>query len=313
MLPYFGGNTVEGRDRRLRLSRPLEPVGWYRFQLKGREASCVGPADRPGLDRLPLVRGHLSGSRLVREGALAECLQLMPEEEPPRLSPCRARRWPSGDLLFEELEFESEAEPACRLLLQERSSLLQLKGVPATLRAAFALALLDEASRNIGIPAAPAELRAHLGEVADGGWAQAEQVLRRLQAERQLAQVEMRELQARRQAELAARELATERQRRAAAGQRSLQDAAERAQASLEAAGARLREHRLLGERRLEVIFSFMDERFIAVVDAVTLQVLDSGICLGHPPSDEQLTLDSLPSVIKEAIDTGSLVILRRA
>ena len=67
----------------------------------------------------------------------------------------------------------------------------------------------------------------------------------------------------------------------------------------------------MLGEQRLEVLFRFMDERFIALIDPGTLQVLDSGICLGHPASDKLLTLESLPSVIKEAIDTDSLVILR--
>jgi hypothetical protein len=54
-----------------------------------------------------------------------------------------------------------------------------------------------------------------------------------------------------------------------------------------------------------------MGERFISVADEHTLQVLDAGICLGHPPSDKLVTLDSLPSVIKEAIETGALVILR--
>ena len=64
---------------------------------------------------------------------------------------------------------------------------------------------------------------------------------------------------------------------------------------------------------QLEVIFTFMNERFISLVDAATLQVIDSGICLGHPPADEELTLESLPSVIREAIDTDALVILRHA
>ena len=62
---------------------------------------------------------------------------------------------------------------------------------------------------------------------------------------------------------------------------------------------------------QLEVVFRFQDQRFISLVDANTMQVIDSGICLGHPPRDELLTLDSLPAVIQEAIDTGALVILR--
>ena len=62
---------------------------------------------------------------------------------------------------------------------------------------------------------------------------------------------------------------------------------------------------------QLEVVFGFMGERFISLVDEDTLQVLDSGICLGHPPADKMITLDSLPAVIKEAIETDRLVILR--
>lgn len=72
-----------------------------------------------------------------------------------------------------------------------------------------------------------------------------------------------------------------------------------------------MEEARNLGRGQLEVIFRFMDQRFICVVEAGTLQVIDSGICLGHPPSDRLLTLESLPSVIKEAIETDALVILR--
>ena len=79
----------------------------------------------------------------------------------------------------------------------------------------------------------------------------------------------------------------------------------------MEAAGAQVRQIRKLGRNELEVIFSFMGDRFICVVRADTLQVIDSGICLGHPPRDDLVTLESLPSVIKEAIDQGCLVVLR--
>lgn len=80
---------------------------------------------------------------------------------------------------------------------------------------------------------------------------------------------------------------------------------------ALEKAGAQFESCRHLGRNQLEVIFGFMDERFISIVDATTLQVIDSGICLGHPPRDDLVTLDSLCGVIREAIETGRLVILR--
>ena len=87
--------------------------------------------------------------------------------------------------------------------------------------------------------------------------------------------------------------------------------AEERVWAALEKAGATFESSRHVRNTQLEVVFAFMGERFICLVDEDTLQVLDSGICLGHPPADRELTIDSLPAVIKEAIETDRLVILR--
>jgi hypothetical protein len=317
VLPYLGGAFLHAADRRLRLATEPTAPGWYRFRIKGREATPLGPAEPEALDLLPSVRGHLVGERLVREGAIAERVLFLPAEEPPRLSPCRARRWHSGELLFEMLDFESEAEEAVRRALEEDASVAQLKGVPATLRAAFAYAVLEAESRRLGIPAAPAELRPHLAQVAELGRPEAERAMRALAAERVLAQREMVELNRRRQVVAQAQQAVEAQQRLAVQGGRQGRgreaDAIARAELALEAAGARMRSARVLGNGNLEVIFTFMDERFISVVSAATLQVVDSGICLGHPPRDELVTLESLPSVIKEAIDTDRLVILRHA
>jgi len=317
VLPYLGGAFLHAADRRLRLATEPAVPGWYRFRIKGREATPLGPAEPEALDLLPSVRGHLVGERLVREGAIAERVHFLPEEEPPQLSPCRARRWHSGELLFETLDFESEAEEAVRRALEEDAALAQVKGVPATLRSAFAYAVLEEESRRLGIPAAPAELRPHLGQVAEQGRTEAERALRALAAERVLAQREMMELNQRRQVVALAQQAVEAQERLAVQGGRQRRggeaDAVARAELALEAAGARMRSARGLGNGNLEVIFTFMNERFISVVNMATLQVVDSGICLGHPPRDELVTLESLPSVIKEAIDTDRLVILRHA
>jgi hypothetical protein len=61
----------------------------------------------------------------------------------------------------------------------------------------------------------------------------------------------------------------------------------------------------------MEVSWRFLNERFTSIVEGLTLQVLDAGICLGHPAQDRLLTLDSLPAVVREAVNTGRLVILR--
>jgi hypothetical protein len=76
------------------------------------------------------------------------------------------------------------------------------------------------------------------------------------------------------------------------------------------AAGATPLETRSLGRGQLEVTYRFYGQRFISIVDAATLQVIDAGVCLSG--SDSLVTLESLPSVIKEAIETRRLVITRR-
>ncbi|MCY1075368.1 hypothetical protein [Archangium lansingense] len=316
VLPYFGGASVDAPSRRLRVSTPPAP-GWWRFDVQGRTATAREPAGPEGLDGLPLVRGHLWGTRLVREGAVAEPVHLLPEEEPPRFSPLRARRWHDGSLVFEEIEFEGEAEGTARLMLEEGRTLAEVKAVPASLRAAFGYAVLEGASRALGIRFSPVEVRGQVLSVSEGGRPAAEARLRALATEREAhvravearllaleAQQRRVEQEARLHAELArlgSRPRHLERQARGAT----------RVEQALESAGARLLDTRRLGSDRLEVTFGFMGERFISIVEANTLQVVDAGICLAG--SDRQVNLESLPSVIREAIEDDVLVITRHA
>lgn len=368
VLPYLGGGAVDAPSRRLRVATPVSP-GWWRFEVQGRVATAREPAGPEGLDGLPRVRGHVWGRRLVREGAVAEPLELMPEEEPPRLALVSARRWHDGSLLFDGLEFEGEAEDAARRALEEGQSLSGAKGVSAALRAAFGYALLEGASRELAIRFAPAEVRARVLDVAEGGRAKAEECLRHLVAERAANERARAARVAEQEARAYAAGLVAEAQRRAAGGtyaagsmsefqRRALEreaagpmseaqrrawereaaagrayatqvlaeaqhraarqgrrgaqeDGVERAERALQSAGARLRDVRRLGGNRLEVTYAFMGERFISIVDAHSLQVVDAGVCLAG--ADSEVTLESLPSVIREAIDTGVLVITRHA
>jgi hypothetical protein len=70
------------------------------------------------------------------------------------------------------------------------------------------------------------------------------------------------------------------------------------------------------------VNFRHQHQRFECVCDARTLRIIDAGICLvGHNDYDDEdddtirgdtfFTLESLPSVITEAINTGVLHITR--
>jgi hypothetical protein len=313
VLPFLGGTTVESANGRLRLARPPKKSGWYRVTVRKGLAEVMDAADAPDLSALPRVRGHLLRDRLVRDGAVAEPLYLMPDDEPERFSACIGRRWHSGELLFESLEFDSEAEEGVRRALEDGKGLKDVKGVAATLRAAFGYAVVDAASKRLKVPYAPAEVRGAILDVAQEGPPRAEAALQHLVRERELANREMAELLRRRQQEKVAAEVRAERERRAAMMADAREQADVRAEAALRSAGAVLNSTRRMGADQLEVRFAFMGERFISVVDSATLQVVDSGICLGHPPADELITLESLPSVIKEAIDTGALVILRHA
>lgn len=257
------------------------------------------------------MRGFLWRDRLVEENARTEPLHLMPEEEPPRFSPMTARRWHGGALLFESIDFESEAEGAVREALATGTTLNTLKAIPAPLRAAYAFALTEQTARRLGVPVAAAEICRHVGRIANGGLAQAEAVLRELIAERHQTEREMAELRACLAADQLRADVQAARDHRIAQRQHRHVTAEDRAWEALEKAGATFESSRHVRDHELEVVFGFMGERFISLVDEDTLQVLDSGICLGHPPADEQLTLDSLPAVIREAIDTDRLVILR--
>jgi len=309
VLPYFGGASVDAASRRLRVSTPPAP-GWWRFDVQGRTATAREPAEPRGLDGLPLVRGHLWGTRLVREGAVAEPVQLLPEEEPPRFSPVRVRRWHDGTLVFEGLDFEGEAEGTVRLMLEEERTLAEVKAVPASLRAAFGYAVLEAASRVLGIRFSAPEVRGQVLAVAEGGRAVAEARLRALAAEREAhvraveARLRVEESEARPRAELSRLRVQPRPLERQAQGMA-------RVERVLEAAGGRLLATRRLGNERLEVTFGFMGERFISIVEADSLRVVDAGICLAG--ADREVTLESLPSVIREAIEDDVLVITRHA
>ena len=315
VAPFLGGATIVTAHRALRLRAAPAAPGWYRFAVKGREATVLGPTDAPALSTLPRVRGHGWNGRLVTEGAKTEPLALLPGEDLPLLSPLSARRWYDGALLFEQVEFESDAEGAAREALAVGTG-LHVRGAPATLRAAWALALTERVARRLQLPACPAELRRSIATIADEGIAAAERALRALQAERELALRELRDLQQRldrqaQEAELVEARLQRLRDAEARHRNRGGDRLEDLLADALQRAGATFEHVRRLGDDRIEVVFAFMGERFIAIAHATTWQVFDSGICLGHPPRDDLITLESLPSVIREAIETDQLVILR--
>src|SRR5687768_12388631 len=113
-----GGATVALSDARVLRLKAGARGGWLRVKVSGRTAEVVRPAEldeiEAALAKAPRVRGHVAridgDLRLSSSEKLIETVALPPEDEPAQLSPALCRRWPSGDLLWGGLEFESEVE-----------------------------------------------------------------------------------------------------------------------------------------------------------------------------------------------------------
>jgi hypothetical protein len=344
VFPYMGGSSIEGHGRLLRVKERPAARGWYLFRVVGRNAWPVEATSAPDEATAPLERGHHYGGYLFTEGGRADEIELS-EGEPEVFAPCKAYRWSGNDLIFAGTEFESEAEGQARTALDELRPLRDVRGVPATLRQAYGFALLHRRARQLGTHVAPLEVRGRLAAVAEMGLPQANVEIQRLMQERALrapparpaavvavatpvvttpvvvpapppltdAQRERQERRLRaadeRVHDANVRTLAQS-ARPANQVRPTVQNAAERAEDALEAAGARMSSARLLDQQRLQVRYRFMNQSFITIVHPLTLQVLDAGICLAG--ADRMVTIDSLPSVIREAIDTHRLVITRR-
>lgn len=316
VLAYLGGAHVFAKERRLRVTEPRPDIGFHSFEVSGRNARSLERVESPDPEVFAgcaKARGHFVSGWLVHQGGV-DRLALLPEEEPAPLAVTRARRWHSGDLIFESLDFDGEAEDAARLRLERLEGLGDLKGVPATLRTAFGVATLLEAARRANVPMSFREALPRASDAAErGGAACAEHIARIVRERQEAEQRALREAIAAqdraRVQEILAR-MPEARQRASSGEPPTMRNAAARAEEALESADARMMASRRLEGTHLQVTFEFMGERFITVVDGITLNVLDAGVCLAG--SDRLVTLDSLPGVIREAIDTDRLVITRR-
>jgi len=306
VLPYFGGTRVDAADRRLRVDSKGElAIGWWRFRIEGRRAVPVEPASPVELGALSRVRGHWVHGWIVVDGRHLAHVALPPDDEPPPLSRAAARRWHSGDLVFEALDFEDDAELDARRALEERRPIGDLRGAVPSLRVAFGIALGAAIAGELGAAVSVRELVPHAVAIAERGRDAMREWLDELAAERQRAEAEA----ARRAKEL--RLATTAESARAITRHR---DSAQRADDALDGAKARMLSCRRL-ERgtRLDVTYEVDGTRILSIVDAETLQVIDPGVCLGHDDEYRVLTLDAMPSVVREAIETGRLNITRRA
>ena len=306
VLPYFGGTRVDAADRRLRVETQLAP-GWWRFQIDRRRAVPLEPASPVELGSLPVMRGHWACGWVIADGRELGRIAPVPDDEPAALSKVVARRWYSGDWIFETTDFEDEPELEARRALEARRPLGDVRGVTPSLRAAFGYALGIAAARELRIEVSMRELTSRVVAIADGGI----DVVRTM-FEELLAQRELELAEARRLAELAAHSRKLANAVETARVRPRARDPRRRADDILDAAGARMLECRSLDRgARLDVTWELGGTRFMTLVDAETFQVVDPGVCLAG--AHRVLTLDAMPSVVREAIDEGHLNITRRS
>jgi hypothetical protein len=320
VLPYFGGTRVDTKERRLHVEaggQQLAP-GWWRWKIEGRSAVAKKPESPIDLSALVAVRGHYVSGWVVVDGKKLERIALPPDDEPAALSRVTARRWYSNDLIFDTTEFEDDAELAARTALEERRPLGDVKGVVPSLRAAFGYALGMLVARELDIEATPRELTAHVVRIADGGREVVTAIFTGILEQRRREAEEARrraEEEARRLEEAARTAAAIEAAKHARAitrGKGRRHDPESRADDVLENAGARMLSARLVARgQQLDVTYEVDGTRIMSLVAVDSFQVLDPGICLSG--AHRVLTLDAMPSVVREAIEEAHLNITRRA
>ena len=110
------------------------------------------------------------------------------------------------------------------------------------------------------------------------------------------------------EAERRARE-EVQRQQRAAELARWQETLEGRISLALSHTGAELVNWRRNGQGQAVVRYRLGGRRFECVIDTETLQIMDAGICLSG--ADEELSLSSLPSAVREAIESGQLHVFR--
>lgn len=312
VAPVFHPGVAWVGTKRMRVrmqgSKVVVPApGWWEIVVYGRKAEGLRPAEledvQAELVRHQRASGHVASlcGQLYLCDDLGRCepLFLLPAEELLPLARIDARRWPSDDLVWQSTPFESEVEWAVRAALEDGRLLEGVKGAPASLRTAFALEILEKASRATGVPCSPGEVRLRIPEVLLRGQPAGELALRHLAQERARA----------RPVRIGAPPAVPR-------YSPPVDELELRAEESLAKSGARLLTVRKVRDGVAEVRWTFRGERFETTVEPVTMHVLDAGVCLSDHRTGERgdgmLTLDSLPGVITEAIDGDLLHITRR-
>jgi hypothetical protein len=298
-LPWTGGRSLCLNGQLWNIEGKLPTYhGWYSFAVIGRKA--INPCEaEPNTEILNnVVTGYLVGDRLVADearvdpdpktiAANSEPVFMLEDGLDRFVRVSAGRTCDDGPLIFKQQEMPLGPEDeVLQAFFEDSLNIYQcrdIKGVVPALDAAFRMEVWQKVE---------AERR--------------RQELERLRREEE----ERRAREERRQALIA--NLGNAETRRELAQI----DFGEAARAALAVGNAHYLDHRR-APRRGEMVVRFRLERrrFECVCDEKTLRIIDSGICLtSHvtgEKGDTKFTLESLPSVISEAIRNRVLVVYR--
>jgi hypothetical protein len=297
-LPWFGRGVVRGANRSWTITTPRQMYpaehAWYEFAIKSSGTASFVRRVEPAPELLRYqVRGYLVGDRLISDDRRvdpdpakiviqSERVHLLEDGLDRFARVCAGRIHERGRLIYMAPEMPLGSEYAVyQAFLDRKTSVDDVKGVPPALDAAFRM----ETHQRI------------------------ETERRRAEAARKLEELEAARLLEEKRKEVVAK-FGDGAGRRLAA--RVDFDGA--ARAALAVGGAEFLDSVLLRRGEYAVKFRLSGRRFECTCDP-NLQIISSGICLTDSGSgekgDDRFTLESLPSVIMEAIRTDVLVVYR--
>lgn len=299
IIPWTGPTHIRVQNRSFTIKGRLPPeIGWYKFKIiKSKFLNFIEESTPDTSVFQRIITGYLIGNRLIPDNTRVD---LNPEitifqspivdlVEPGLDKFVRISAGVYTDekhLIYDSLQMPFGPEEDVLHALQDGlTSINHIKGVTPALDAAFQMEV----------------------------WRSAEAKKRREELECQRREEQERLEQEERRLKIIERIGSAEGRRAMAAI-----DFGEAARAALIVGGAEYIEHQRAYQRgEMTVRFRLARRRFECICDERTLRIIDSGICLTDHDTGEKhdgyLTLESLPSVIQEAINTGQLVVYRHA
>jgi hypothetical protein len=296
--PWSGGRSLclNGQVWKVEGRLP-EYHGWYSWSVIGRKVINYVVADPLPNILSNIVTGYLVGDRLVTDdsrtdpdpktiAANSEQVFMLDDGLDRFVRVSAGRTCDDGPLIFRQQEMPLGPEDdVLQIFLEDSLDIYACRGIKGVVPA------LDAAFRMEIFQKIEAERR--------------RQELERLRREEE----ERRAREERRQALIANIGNAETRRELAKI------DFGEAARAALAVGGAAYLDHRRAPRRgEMVVRFRLNRRRFECVCDETTLRIIDSGICLsGHDGTkgDDRFSLESLPSVIMQAINERKLVVYR--